>query len=53
MPFIRDTSGLSSECYSESYTEWESNDETGGGTTFQSLSRTSFQSLSFSHYFSF
>ena len=42
MPFITDTSGLSSEWYSECYTEWESNDEIGGGTSFQLLSQQYF-----------
>ena len=39
MPFITDKSGPRSECYFECYTEWESNNETSGGTLFQLLSQ--------------
>ena len=42
MPFITDTAGRSSECNSECYTEWESNDKTSGGTSFQLLSQQYF-----------
>ena len=37
MSFIIDTPGGSSEFYFKSFKEWESNNETDGGTSFELL----------------